>query len=63
MAFDVAVLGKLFFNLGEITFTAGNVKGIGDGLQMLDLAFRICNLCGQRLLSTLQLRVPVKIFF
>ena len=41
----------------------GNIKGIGNGFQMLDLADCVCNLNLQGFLGTLQLAVAVEVFF
>ena len=54
---------SFFFDLAEIAFGPGDVQGVGDGFQMLDLGFRICQLFCKRLFCTLQFSVTVKIFF
>ena len=63
MAFHVAVLHQLFLDLGKVAFLSGNIKGIGNGFQMLDLAGCVCNLNLQGFLGTLQLAVAVEVFF
>ena len=63
VTFDIAVLGELFLDLGKVTFRSGNIQSIGDGFQMGDLTFRICDLLCDSFFGTLQLSVFIKIFF
>ena len=63
MLFDETVFCQLFFDLAEIAFGPGDIQGVGDGFQMLDFGFRICQLFCKRLFCTLQFSVTVKIFF
>ena len=53
MTLDLAVFGKLFLDLGKITFRSGDIQSIGDRFQMRDLTFRICDLFCDGFLCTL----------
>ena len=62
MFFDVAIFGQLFLDLAQVTLCEGDVKGVGDGFQMLDLGFCVGELLGKSFLSTFEFAVAVEIF-
>ena len=62
MAFDIAKLNQFFFELNQIIFGYGDIKGSADGIQMFQLIFCFLNLDGEGFPCTFQFSIAVKVF-